>query len=204
MAELNFTLILSEEVKNKVSPHKAKLLGAISSGLSNKLIAESFGISLKAVEQAFSELNKSFGAKDSLYNSRLRIVSSLLAENLLNFETQSAYSEVPALNKALRQTLLLTAIGLSSQTTARLLSVSIKTIEQRLAQLYDYFGVDTRKMNTENPRIVLLIRAMLKGNIAKALIQRLHRETSIDRLKRILEQPEYFVEKLSRNHNLIG
>ncbi len=202
MAELDFTIILSEEFSDKLSPKKAKLLHAISHGMSNKLIAESFGISIKAVEQAFAELNKAFGTRDELYNSRLRIVASLIADGHANLETEIRNSETTVLNDNLKQTLALTVIGLSTQAIAQMLGVSPKTIEQRLGQLYDYFSIDTQSQ--ENPRVMLLLAAIIRGNIDLAQIKRLHRETSIDRLKRILQQPEYFVQKLTKPSNIIG
>ncbi len=198
----NFTVTMTEELNAKLSPSKTKLIEAISCGMTNKLIAESFGITLKAVEQGFAELNKSFGTRDELYNPRLRIVSSLIAEDLASFHSTTQYSEVPDLNDNLKQTLFLTVIGLSTQAIAKLLSLSAKTVEQRLSQLYDYFGIDTR--SAENPRVILLVTALLKGNIDSSQIKRLHRETSVDRLKRILQQPEYFVQKLIRPVQVIG
>jgi DNA-binding CsgD family transcriptional regulator len=202
MAELDFTVTIAEELNAKLSPSKTKLIEAISYGMTNKLIAESFGITLKAVEQGFAELNKSFGTRDELYNPRLRIVSSLIAEDLASFQCSTQCSEVPDLNDNLKQTLFLTVIGLSTQAIAKLLSLSAKTVEQRLSQLYDYFGIDTR--SAENPRVILLVTALLKGNIDSSQIKRLHRETSVDRLKRILLQPEYFVQKLTRPVQIIG
>ncbi len=202
MSELDFTVTIAEELSLKLSPSKSKLIEALSLGMTNKLIAESFGVSIKAVEQGFAELNKSFGTRDELYNSRLRLISSLIADDLAKFNTDTSYAEVPALSENLKQTLFLTVIGLSTQAIAQLLDLSSKTVEQRLGQLYDYFGIDTH--GEENPRVILLITALLKGNIDSSLIKRLHRETSVDRLKRILQQPEHFVQKLTRPPQIIG
>ena len=58
MAELDFTVTIAEELSIKLSPSKSKLLEALSLGMTNRLIAESFGVSIKAVEQGFAELNK--------------------------------------------------------------------------------------------------------------------------------------------------
>ncbi len=204
MADLEFTITITESLSEKLSPNKAKLLEAISAGYSNKYIAETFGVSIKAIEQSFTELNKSFGTRDELYNSRLRIISALIADDMASYYTDSNYSEVIDLNDNLKQTLLLTAIGLSTQAIAQMLKVSVKSIEQRLGQLYDYFGIDTRNLETANPRVILVIAALLKGNIDEASIKRLHKETSVERLKRIIQEPEYFVQKLSRPQTIIS
>ncbi len=204
MAHLEFSIKIKEELSLRLSPNKAKLIEAISAGYSNKYIAEAFGVSLKAIEQNFTELNKQLGTRDELYNSRMRIISALISEDLAEYQSESKYSEVVDLSEILKQTLLLTAIGLSTQAIAQMLQVSVKTIEQRLGQLYDYFGIDTRSLDDANPRVILVIAALLKGNISEASIKRLHKETSLDRLKRILQQPEYFVQKLNRPQTIIS
>jgi len=204
MADLEFSITITETLAEKLSPSKARLIEALSAGYNNQYIAESLGISLKAVEQGCTELNKLLGTRGELYNSRLRIISTLIADDHAKYMSETQYSEVVDLSEALRQTLQLTAIGLSSQAIASMLRVSVKTIEQRLSQLYDYFGIDTRSLDGANPRVILVIAALLKGNIDEASIKRLHKETSIERLKRILQQPEYFVQKLNRTQTIIG
>lgn len=204
MSDLNFTINFDENLEKELSPSKARVVEAISYGMSNKVIAETFNISIKAVEGIFSELNKRFDTRDPNYNSRIRIIAALIANQKAEYQSDIEYPEVKMLNETLQQTLLLTASGLSTKAIASLCQVSTKTVEQRLSQLYDYFGVDTRRQDAENPRVMLLVNALLKGNLRQEHLAKLVRQTARERLDRIINSPEYFLEAMLKPNNYIG
>jgi len=204
MANFSFQFKFSDKFQEAFSPARKRVIESLVKGFSNKTIAAQYDISVKAVEQIVAALNKQFVARGKFFNSRLRIIVSLMANDFLDYESQEETSIAKNINDNLLKTLILCSIGLSSFAIARLLEVSEKTVEQRLSQLYDYFDIDTKNLTAENPRVLLFINSLIKGTVDNAHIVNLVQQTKLPRLERIIEDPEYFVTRLANKHNLVG
>jgi DNA-binding NarL/FixJ family response regulator len=191
---------------------KLALIEFLALGWSNKAIAEEIKISIKSVERIFSELNEKFGNKatqvDSdarkLFNPRLRLLTSLVAENICDINSPANLRLIEELSPQLRQTLILSCIGFSNKAIAELYGIGEKAIELRFSQLFDYFGVDTKSLAVENPRVSLFLSAYCRGNISKMQIKRLYRETQGEWLNGIMLDPHKFIAGLETSYKIIG
>lgn len=169
----------------------------LASGLSNKSIAEELGLSIKSVERILSEFNDRFGNRlqlesaDSpkLFNPRTRLLTGFLAEEICEIRSKSSLRFIEELNDALKTTLLLSCTGFSNKGIANILRITEKAVELRFTQLFDYFGIDTKALAEENPRVNLFISAYCRGHIQKSQIKKLYRETQPERLEEILIKP---------------
>lgn len=201
---LNFKLTISENLVENFSPRRFSIVEAIAQGLSNKAIAQELGITVKAVEQSITAINKNLGHSfNGFYNSRVRLLSSLVSKEQIGFTSEFNLNKVE-LKDSLNQTLILTCAGLSNKIIATLLKCSDKNIEQRLGQLFDYFGVETKNQETENPRVLLFINSFIRQNIQAEQITRLYDKTEAEKLRRIMQEPELFIATLDCNQHIIG
>lgn len=201
---LNFKLIANQELTKSFSPRKSSIIEAIAQGLSNKAIAKEFEITIKAVEQSITSINKALELNNNgLFNTRVRLLSILVSQSLIDFKSEFKLNKVE-LKIELQQTMLLSCIGLSNKIISKLLNCSEKNIEQRLGQLFDYFGIETKNLEVENPRVLLFINSVLRGNAEISQIKKLLEKTSTEKLRRILQEPELFVETLTKKQNIIG
>lgn len=173
-------------------------------GLSNKVISDELEIPVKTIERILNELNKKFFNKSKLYNPRVRLLVTCINKGLIDYKTEAELREVQGLNSNLNKTLILSCIGFSNKAIAQIFGLSEKAIELRFSQLFDYFNVDTKNQSVENPRISLFISAFTRGNINKAHLTRLFKETQVDRLDQIVENPSLFLETLEDSHKFIG
>lgn len=204
MIEQEFNLRLSPEAELKISPQRLRVLAALSLGYTNKAIANEYQVTVKAIEQICTELNKSFETNSRFYYPRLRIISSMISNDLMDYESENLSNPLHNLNDVLYKTLLMVCGGLSNSCIARLFNRSEKTVENRVSQLFDYLGIESRNKEIENPRVLLLINAYLRANVSKAQIKKIFRETRIDRLERILEDPSVFLDNLEIAFKLVG
>lgn len=173
-------------------------------GLSNKKISEELDIPIKTIERILNELNKKFHNKSKLYNPRIRLLVTCIAKEILDYKAETELSKITKLNSKLTKTLILSCVGFSNKAIAHFFGLSEKAIELRFSQLFDYFNIDTRNQSIENPRVSLFIAAYLRSNITKAQIQRLFRETQIDRLDQIYNNPNLILDSLEEAHRFIG
>jgi hypothetical protein len=104
----------------------------------------------------------------------------------------------------LNKTLILSCIGFSNKAIASFFDLSEKAIELRFSQLFDYFNVDTKNQTEVNPRVSLFISAYCRGNIKKNQIQRLFKESSVERLDYIFDHPNLFLNSLQEEYKFIG
>lgn len=176
----------------------------MATGLSNKLISEELEIPVKTIERILNELNKKFFNKSKLYNPRVRLLVTCLTKEILDYRSEAELREVQGLNSNLNKTLILSCIGFSNKAIAQIFGLSEKAIELRFSQLFDYFNVDTKNQSVENPRVSLFISAYIRGNITKTQLSRLFKETQVDRLDQITENPKLFLETLEDSHRFIG
>jgi len=183
---------------------KLKVVEAMVMGLSNKLISKELDIPIKTIERILNELNKKFFNKSKLYNPRVRLLVTCLNKGLIEYQSETELREIQGLNSNLNKTLILSCIGFSNKAIAQFFGLSEKAIELRFSQLFDYFNVDTKNQSAENPRISLFISAYLRKNINKTQLSRLFKETQVDRLEQILENPGLFLERLEDSHKFIG
>ena len=204
MANFQFYAKLSNEIGGLITDSKLDVVEALAYGYSNKSIANEFNVSVKAVEKNVSDIHKVFNSNSKFFNSRIRVISSMIANNFIDYSTPNNSSKVPELNEDLTRTLILSSVGLSNATIAELLNISQKCVETRLGQLFDYFGIDSKKQNVENPRVLLLVTAYIKGNITKELIKKVYKETNCKRLERVVEDPDFFIENLQSVNKVIG
>lgn len=191
---------------------KLALIESLAHGLSNKAIAEELDISIKSVERILNQTNHKLGNKagkefrdlEKLFNPRLRLLTSLITTEICEIHSDTSLRALDILNEALKQTLILSCIGFSNKAIAELFDISEKAVELRFTQLFDYFGVDTKSLKTENPRVNLFISAYCRGNINKAQIKRLYKETQFTRLDEILIKPKAFLQGLEGEYRIIG
>ncbi len=205
MASFEFYAKLSKDVDEELSPSKIDIIEALAYGYSNKSIANEYGVSIKSVEKAIASLNKKFKADSASYSSRMRIIASLLANDYIDYFVNEPQQKIDNLSEDLQQTLVLSCLGLSNHAIADMLAMTDKCIEKRLGQLFDIFGIDTKHQAVENPRVLLLINAFLRQNIRKEQIKRLYKETELERLERIIKEPEAFIKHIdNKSSHLIG
>lgn len=204
MTGLNFKVETSDKIFSLLKEKKAKVSEALALALSNKAISENLTIPIKTVERILNELNKRFENKSKVYNPRLRLLSSLVTRDLLDYSVEGQPRLVSDLKENLRKTLVLSCIGFSNKAIARLFDLSEKAIELRFSQLFDYFNVDTKNQTQLNPRVSLFISAYCRGNIKKNQLQRLCKESSIERLEQLFDQPKHFLNSLEEEYRFIG
>lgn len=204
MANFEFYAKLSNDVDKEFTPSKIDIIEAIAYGYSNKSIANEYSMSIKTVEKAFASLNKKFQAESKLYNSRIRIIASLLSKGFINYFMVEQPQKVQGLSEEQSQTLTLISLGLTNHTIAEILGITDKCVEKRLGNLFDCFGIDSKQHDVENPRVLLFINAYIRNNIDKEQMKKLYKETVIDRLERIIDEPEGFLQHLDDKCYLIG
>lgn len=183
---------------------KVKVSEALALGLSNRAMSEKLDIPVKTIERILNELNKKFENKSKIYNPRVRLLSSLVYKEVIDYSTDIEPRYISDLNDNLNKTLILSCIGFSNKAIARLFDLSEKAIELRFSQLFDYFNVDTKNQTQVNPRVSLFISAYCRGNIKKNQIQRLFKESSIERLDHIFDNPNMFLNSLQEEYKFIG
>lgn len=191
---------------------KLALIEALAHGLSNKAIAEELDLTVKSIERILNQINIKMGNKaspqfkdlDKIFNPRLRLMAALIANKTIELQPEISLRFIESLETNLKKTLILTCIGFSNKAIAELLGLSDKAIELRLSHLFDYFAVDTKLQQVENPRAHLLISAYCRNNITKQQITRLYRETDYPRLDSILTKPELFLANLEDDYKIIG
>ncbi len=191
---------------------KLALIELLALGFSNKTMAEESNISIKSVERILAELNTKLGNKTTqddsglrkLFNPRVRLLSSLIAEDICDIYSTSKPRLIEELGGQLKQTLILSCVGFSNKAIADFYGIGEKAIELRFTQLFDYFGVDTKSLSTENPRIGLFISAYCRGNITKMQIKRLYRDTQPELLDEIYANADKFLAGLEATYKIIG
>jgi DNA-binding NarL/FixJ family response regulator len=169
MSSFNFQVeILPALNTYRFSQTKLQILQNLALGRSNKSIAESLEISVKSVERILAELNKKLNKSNEyknfykLFNPRVKLLSSLIALDLIDFKPEVELRYIDNLDLKLSQVLALMAIGFANKKIAELLGINEKTVELRLTQLFDYFNIDTKNQSIENPRISLFISALCR------------------------------------------
>lgn len=191
---------------------KLALIELLALGFSNKTMAEESNISIKSVERILAELNTKLGNKTAqddnslrkLFNPRVRLLSSLIAEDICDIYSTSKPRLIEELGGQLKQTLILSCVGFSNKAIADFYGIGEKAIELRFTQLFDYFGVDTKSLSAENPRIGLFISAYCRGNITKMQIKRLYRDTQPELLDEIYANADKFLAGLEAIYKIIG
>lgn len=183
---------------------KLRVSEAVAKGYSNKSVSENLGIPIKTIERILNELNKKFDNSSKVYNPRIRLILSLLVNDIIDYQTEVPPRMVTGLNDNLQKTLVLSCLGFSNKAIAGIFDLSEKAIELRFTQLFDYFNVDTKSQVHSNPRVNLFISAYCRGNIRSSLLRRLYKETQVDRLEKIFETPKEFIESLEAEYKFIG
>lgn len=194
----------------RLNQKKLSSIHDLAKGLSNQAIADGLGVSIKSVERILAQLNKKLSRSTDyksfhdFFNPRLRLLVSLLAQDLIDFHPETELRYIENLDQKLSQSLVLMAIGFSNKQIARTLGINEKTVELRLTQLFDYFNIDTKNQSSENPRVTLFISAYCRSNITKSQIKRLYKETTANRIEQTFMDLKTFVDTLEEQHKVIG
>jgi DNA-binding NarL/FixJ family response regulator len=204
MANFYFDVEFNPKINQILSPAKLKIVQILAYSYSNKYIAQDLGLSVKAIEKAMTEVSENLQARSSLYTSRLRVITNLVCNDYVAFKTANDYSNLDPLNDKNQELLLIICCGLSSKCIAKIYNISVKRVEQMVSELYDTFNIETTAKNIENPRILLLISALIKKQLKLSTLKEFFKETQVDRLERIVEDPELFRLKISNNYKKIG
>jgi DNA-binding NarL/FixJ family response regulator len=175
-------------------------------GLNNKAIASELDLSLKSVERMFCEMNHKFSdpldlAQQQHYNQRIRLLLNLLANDYIDYQPENPMRLIQDLGSRLDETLSLACCGLSNTGIAKILSINNKTVESRFSQLFDYFNIDTKVDNNDNPRTVLFISAYCRGNTNKIKLKRFYILTQWNNLS---SDPMAVIESLRLTKRTIG
>jgi DNA-binding NarL/FixJ family response regulator len=173
-------------------------------GMSNKLISEKLEIPVKTIERILNEVNKKSNNKSQYFSPRIRLIVSLIAMDLFDYEADPKPRLIVELNDNLRKTLILCCMGFSNKAIAALFNLSEKAIELRFSQLFDYFNIDTKNQSVDNPRVFLYISAYCRDNFKNAQLKRLYKETQVDRLDEIFANPKPFLDKLEEEFKFVG
>ncbi len=209
MPNFDYKVIKADSNQLKISHKKLITIESLAYAMSNRAIAEEVNLSVKSVERILSELNTKFNEIRSndlrkYFNPRLRLLTSLIASNFIDYEASPDLRQIRNLNQNLTRTLVLSNIGFSNKSIANLLNITEKTVELRFSQLFDYFNIDTKTASMKNPRVSLFISAYCRDNINKGQIKRLYRESKIEFLEDIFMKPDTFLENLEVDHRFIG
>lgn len=180
------------------------VLKLLAQAKTNQSICEEKRISIKTIERIVANLNLKYDIDSKIFNSRLRLLVTLLSKDFLIYRTHAQPRLITQLNQRLNFTLILTCIGFANKSIAKILTISEKTVELRLSQLFDYFGVDTKNQSKINPRVELLINAICRSNISLAKIKRLYKETQKERLEKIFENSKNFLDTLDDDYRFVG
>lgn len=197
MADFDFKIEFSPRLDSKLSTAKLRILEAVALGYTNQSAALEFEISLNAIEQSVLYLVEKYQVHDKNYYSRLRLLGELIYREDLEYTTSSQLLKAE-LSEDLQKTLILVCVGLSNSLIANLLGLALKTIESRITKLLDLCSVDSKFAKLENPRVLLLISALIRSNLNLKLFKRVFELTSAAKLARVLEEPEFFLEHLTK------
>lgn len=204
MLNFDYEISITDKARSLLKEKKINVITALAKGYSNAAISNEFGIPIKTIERILNELNRKFHTSSRHYNLRVRLIVSLLMNDLLIYSQTNKPRRVENLNSKLKKTLVLSAIGLSNKAIASIFCLSEKAIELRFSHLFDYFNVDTKSQSTFNPRVSLFISAYCRDNIKIHHLRRLYRETTADRLEQIFDNKTEFLYSLEEEHRLIG
>lgn len=204
MSSFYYEVHISSELTKTLSATKLNIVELLALAYSNKSMAAECELSVKAIEHHIRELGQQHKVRIDLYNPRVRILGSLYFEKLIDFHVGQEAINFNTLNHRLQDTLSLITLGFSLKSMARVFDISVKAVEQRISQLYDIFNIDTDNAANENSRVVLWVAAITRTNMDMHNLSRLFHETAVDRLPRILDNPDLFLLKLHGFKGVIG
>ena len=205
MANFNFEVSFNEELFKGLSDSKQIVIQGLAFCYTNLTITEQSTIGIKSVEAAIRYFIKEYLAPTGYYQARTRIMSHLLVHNWVRYHgEQEQFLPMVHLDQKLTETLILVALGMSNSTMASIFGMSLKGIETRLSSLFDRFDIETGRKQKENPRVLLVVSALLRGNIDKRALAKYYEMTTLDKLKRIIEDPHLFRMKLADINQYIG
>ncbi|MCH2227615.1 MAG: hypothetical protein MK033_07560 [Candidatus Caenarcaniphilales bacterium] len=204
MSSFYYEVHISSELTETLSTTKLNIIELLALAYSNKTMAAECELSVKAIEHHVRELGHTHKIRIDLYNPRVRILGSLFFSDLIDFHVNLDPIDLSKLNHRLADTLNLIILGFSLKSMAAIFGISVKAVEQRISQLYDLFNIDTDNAANENSRVVLWVAAITRTNIDKTNLTKLFYESNLDRLPRILENPDLFLLKLHGFKGVIG
>jgi DNA-binding NarL/FixJ family response regulator len=189
-------LTLNEKQKN--------IILSLAQGNSNSTIVENCQIPIKSVERILNSLVKKLKIDSKIFNPRLRLLMLLINKNIIEYQSNNPLRNIDNLDAKSLNTLSLMCTGFSNKSIARLLEISDKTVELRLANLFDVFSIDTKDNKEKNSRVELFISAFLRGLFSSNKLKRLAKETSEINLENIFNDPKDFIANLNNDHKFIG
>ncbi len=174
----------------KYNPSRKRVLQLIASGWSNASIAEDLNFSTKNIESITTMLIRIAKIHDANghLNPRARLVAKCFHAGKLKYlPSQEPPNEL--LSEDQTATLLLVAAGLSNKTIGRILSISEKTVESRLNNLFLQFGINAKANKIINPRLRLIATANARQNITQEAFETVWQKTNNVDLEQVVNNP---------------
>ncbi len=174
----------------KYNPSRKRVLQLIASGWSNASIAEDLSFSTKNIESITTMLIRIAKIHDAHghLNPRARLVGKCLHAGKLKYlPSQEPPNEL--LSEDQTATLLLVSAGLSNKTIGKILSISEKTVESRLNNLFLQFGINAKANKIINPRLRLIAAANARQNITQEAFEIVWQRTNNVDLEQVVNNP---------------
>ena len=204
MSNFYYEAHFSPELASHYTSVRLNVLELLALGYSNHNIAAECDVGIKAIEHHITQMAVQCDARADLHNLRTRILAHFYFNDLLELKSPADYLTLSHFNQKIIETLKLLVIGLSLKSTAAVLGISIKAVEHRIGHLYDYFNVDTDNTINENCRVVLWAAILLRTRIMKSELKKLFSDTNLEKMPRVLENPDLFLMRLRGFDGKIG
>ena len=204
MSDFYYEAHLDAELATQFTTIRLTVLELLALGYSNNNMALECAVGIKAIEHHITQMAVLCEARADLHNLRTRLLAHLYFHDLMTLKSPVGSLDISHFNSKIMDTLKLLVIGLSLKSTAAILGISVKAVEYRIGHLYDFFNVDTDNTINENCRVVLWAAIILRTVIAKPELKKMYCDTSIEKIPRIVENPDLFLLRLRGFDGKIG
>ncbi len=194
----NVQVSIAPDFLIKYNPSRKRVLQLIASGWSNASIAEDLNFSTKNIESITTMLIRLAKIHDpnGHLNPRARLVGKCSnASKLRYLPSQELPNELLSVDQT--ATLLLVSVGLSNKAIGKILSISEKTVESRLNNLFLQFAVNAKANKVINPRLRLIAVTSARQNITFEAFQTIWQKTNNVDLDQVVNNPKELRETLS-------
>lgn len=204
MSNFYYEAHFSDQLADQFTTIRLTVLELLALGYSNHNIALECHTKIKTIEHHLTSMAHVYQIKTDIHNPRTRILAHLYFNDLMTLRSPADPLDISLYTPKILDVMKLLLIGLSLKATAAILNLSVKAVEQRIGQLYDSFNVDTDNTLHENCRVVLWAAILLRTETDKKQLKKLYEETSVEKIPRVLANPELFLLRLRGFNGQIG
>ena len=170
-------------------------------GYSNNSIAHELNFSLKNIESIISKLFRrsgiiTKGGHARLINPRVKLLVDGLSREWLRYQLDDKAYPLDFLTRNQYLSLLLCGAGCSNHSIAEFLCISTKTVESRLNSLFHQFAVNVQLDKEINPRIRLLVNALIKRVLTFSAVIRAHELLDFANWEQVLNNRDQVKDEL--------